>query len=247
MGEPEEASVPADKTVRQLQYLHRPPRIMPHYKKTRVSILPKSNISRVLLYDNVTQEQMLNVKLSHINIEKRRSNSLMENHKKAFILRQAIKQKQLRAMGITNVSFLPEAVASSHCKGVLHEDQSNRPTTNILRINGETEAVSPDNTVQLPDINEHKKYTVQFPSSPKNGVTKMFHTYMENSNTLDPDLYLQKTVYDPRFTGLEKTLIPSEFEHDGYLELSPSYRQRYRTITDNYPVEVKTTSDLEEL
>ena len=64
-------------------YMHRPPRIVPNYgKKKRNGPLPKSSISRVLLYDNVTQQQMLDVKLGYLHTEQRKAGRLMDMHKK---------------------------------------------------------------------------------------------------------------------------------------------------------------------
>lgn len=65
-----------------LTYMHRPPRIMPNYGRKTRGTLPKSNVSRVLLYDNVTQQQMLQVKISHLHVEKRKAGHLLDLHRK---------------------------------------------------------------------------------------------------------------------------------------------------------------------
>ena len=59
------------------------------------------------------------VKLSQISIERRRSSRLLENHRKSFVTRQSIKHQQLRAMGITHHSLIPDHVATAHFK-VIH-------------------------------------------------------------------------------------------------------------------------------
>ncbi|KAK7500504.1 hypothetical protein BaRGS_00008411 [Batillaria attramentaria] len=76
-------------------YMHRPPRIVPNYGKKHRGTLPKSNISRVLLYDNVTQQQMLDVKISHLRAEQRKTGRLMDMHRKSFIVRRLQKQRHV--------------------------------------------------------------------------------------------------------------------------------------------------------
>lgn len=78
-----------------LKYLQRPPSIVPNYGRKKHSLLPKSNISRVLLYDNVMQQQMLDVKLNSIKLEKQRAGKILDLHRKSFLLRQSHKQHVL--------------------------------------------------------------------------------------------------------------------------------------------------------
>lgn len=72
----------SQKLTANLTYMHRPPRIVPNYGKKPRGTLPKSNVSRVLLYDNVTQQQMLDVKISHIRAEQRKTGRIMDMHRK---------------------------------------------------------------------------------------------------------------------------------------------------------------------
>ncbi|XP_064603724.1 uncharacterized protein LOC135469123 [Liolophura sinensis] len=81
-----------------LKYLQRPPTIVPNYGRKKHSLLPKSNISRVLLYDNVMQQQMLDVKLNSIKLEKQRAGKILDLHRKSFVLRQSHKQNVLPEM-----------------------------------------------------------------------------------------------------------------------------------------------------
>ena len=80
------APPPPPKHTNDLNYMHRPPRIVPNYGKKHRGMLPKSNISRVLLYDNVTQQQMLDVKISHLRAEQRKTGRLMDMHRKSVAL-----------------------------------------------------------------------------------------------------------------------------------------------------------------
>ncbi|KAL8584831.1 hypothetical protein ACOMHN_037536 [Nucella lapillus] len=80
-----------------LSYMHRPPRIVPNYgRKLRgVRVLPKSSVSRVLLYDNVTQQQMLHVKVKHLRSEQIKTERLMDMHRKSFITRRQQRERQV--------------------------------------------------------------------------------------------------------------------------------------------------------
>lgn len=81
-----------------IKYMHRPPTISPNYGSQKRSLLPKSKVSRVLLYDNATQDHMLDIKLSHINIEKERICRLINLHKRTFTVRQVKKQQHMAAI-----------------------------------------------------------------------------------------------------------------------------------------------------
>ena len=87
---------------------------MPNYGKKRTSILPKTGLTRVLLHDNSSQQNLLEVKLAHLNLEERRAKRLVDMHRKSFIVRQALKQQHLRQAGITHLSLMPDTVAEKH-------------------------------------------------------------------------------------------------------------------------------------
>ena len=90
----------------------RPPAITPNYGKKK-SLLPKTNLPKVVLHDNVTQEQMLQAKLNNIKIERRRSSRMLELDRRSFIVQQSLKQEHLRTLGI-HVNFIPEDVVQTH-------------------------------------------------------------------------------------------------------------------------------------
>ena len=56
------------------------------------------------------------VQLSHLSLEAKRTVRLLDLHKKSFVQRQAIKQRQLRSMGITSLSIIPDDIAEAHAK-----------------------------------------------------------------------------------------------------------------------------------
>ncbi|XP_035696157.1 uncharacterized protein LOC118429676 [Branchiostoma floridae] len=53
----------------------------------------KSSLSRIILHDNVSQKRLLDMKLSVINNQERRNDSLFNHYKKTFITRLERKQK----------------------------------------------------------------------------------------------------------------------------------------------------------
>ena len=69
------------------------------------------------------------VQLSHLSLEAKRTVRLLDLHKKSFVQRQAIKQRQLRSMGITSLSIIPDDIAEAHAK--VNEQ---RHTKNGLKI-----------------------------------------------------------------------------------------------------------------
>ncbi|KAK2164035.1 hypothetical protein LSH36_70g06008 [Paralvinella palmiformis] len=91
---------------------HRRPTITPNFGK-RQKIGLKSSIGQVLLHDNVSQQQLLHAQLNNLKLEKDRTTKLLDLHKKAFLVQQSIKQRHLRATGITHVSLLPDDVANA--------------------------------------------------------------------------------------------------------------------------------------
>ncbi|KAK6191694.1 hypothetical protein SNE40_003313 [Patella caerulea] len=195
-----------------LRYMQHPPRIVPNYGKKKVQLLPKTNVSRVLLYDNVTQQQMLYMKLKNIRIEKNRSGRLLDMHRKSFIYRRLKKQRNMlesSSRGIHKDVALPPLV--------------NGTETNIQHIRKH----QIDDDVQLPQLSRNRK--VGF-SQIVNGITHMFNTFQieEEGTALH-----EKSVRDPRFKSLEKGLVHLDKPGDGYLELSPSFVKDYSAIPKN--------------
>ena len=57
-------------------------------KKGTVGAAQKTYLTRVLLHDNVSQRQLLDMRLSSIATQQRRAGRMWENHKKAFVSKQ---------------------------------------------------------------------------------------------------------------------------------------------------------------
>ncbi|KAK3102175.1 hypothetical protein FSP39_009357 [Pinctada imbricata] len=230
-GQPEQ-----NRNFKELNYMHNPPTIMPNLGKKRRSVLPKTKVSRVLLYDNVTQQQMLDVKLSHINIEKTRASRLLDLHKKSFMARQKRRQQRLQETNVTlpdidskrenleqNVSRLSKRSAASSHPG--------------LRTEGTEEIES---TLKLPAIdNSDSKRHVIFKLKDSNGQTQVFHTIDEDnifSDIVPLHTFYEKTTQDPRFQGLENSLKKIEIPSDGFNELSPSFKRELTVYPEHLQI-----------
>ncbi|KAH9519142.1 hypothetical protein Btru_074835 [Bulinus truncatus] len=82
-----------------LSYMHRPPRIMPNYgKKYKEAMRLKTKLPRVLLYDNVTEQTVLEVQLSGIGSQRLKAKRELELQKKSFILRKQFKDRALKKL-----------------------------------------------------------------------------------------------------------------------------------------------------
>lgn len=80
-----------------LSYLNKLPSIAPNYGRKHYSVcyILKSKISRVLLYDNITQQRMLDRKLNLLGGEQRRVMQLLDYHRKSFENQKNLKHKRL--------------------------------------------------------------------------------------------------------------------------------------------------------
>ncbi|XP_071957180.1 uncharacterized protein [Antedon mediterranea] len=85
--------------------------------------VPVSHIEKVLLQDNHFAELLLLHQLKRIQSDRYRAGRLLEWQEQSFVLRQAIKETELREMGIPHVSFLPEFVMKTTAPDV----RSRRP------------------------------------------------------------------------------------------------------------------------
>ncbi|XP_025087089.1 uncharacterized protein LOC112559851 [Pomacea canaliculata] len=144
-----------------MTYMHRPPRIMPNYGRKTRGALPKSNVSRVLLYDNVTQQQMLQVKISHLHVEKRKAGHLLDLHRKSFIIRRLQTQKHvgenperhtyhLHLRKEPQLSFT-HAKASSLCLDA-HNSGADRPEVTSFTKHDDISVETEEKLRQHPDL-----------------------------------------------------------------------------------------------
>ncbi|RUS70725.1 hypothetical protein EGW08_021516, partial [Elysia chlorotica] len=79
-----------------LNYMHRPPTILPNYGKRKGVLKLKTNVPRVLLFDNVTQQTMLDVELSCLQSQRHKADRELSMQTRSFILRRQFKQRFLK-------------------------------------------------------------------------------------------------------------------------------------------------------
>ena len=197
------------------RYMHHPPPIMPNYGKRKELGVPKTSLSRVLLYDNITQQQMLDVKLAHIKIEKQRVEKQMNLHRHSFNYRMKQKRQHQQQNKHATRRFLPPIArtGSQHTKGEIH---LNEPSFTL-------------EDVRLPRKRRSGKEII-FRIKTKNGSTAMYHSF--DDKDLFTDFFPLHTFFptikdDPRFRNLQNTLVRMEtcLHFAGFVELSPSYNK----------------------
>lgn len=239
---------PNGKESSSLSYMHNPPRIMPNYGKRKRSTLPKSNISRVLLYDNATQQQQLDVKLSHIKIEQNRVRRILDLHKRSFLWRQ---KKRQQHMADNNISLpdIQHNTKENRILSRLSSEYSYRPPNvqaSSFNNNSRTKSafsVSDLEVLKLPELQTNGKHVI-FKLKEANGQTQIFHTIDSDgifSEFVPMHSFYNRASEDPRFQGLADSLARIDIESDGLNELSPSYRSpRFSRTVHVLPVNTKT-------
>ncbi len=211
--------------------------------------MPKSNVAQVLLHDNLSLQLLLDAELRHISGQERRVKRVMELHRNAFLAQQSIKQHQMRAMGITHLSFLPDAVAHAHIKiaekngidvvkalPMHHRLQHRRLATSMgNRSDSSTSAVHSGNhlndsrTSHLPFIIFAKRKSssafiqtgqVSEPALSKDSIRR------EKTISYMGEHHSKRKGYqsddDVRFQKLKNILVKSDTPTDSFLKLSPS-------------------------
>ena len=200
-----------------IKYMHRPPTITPNYGNPKRALLPKSKVSRVLLYDNATQDHMLEIKLAHMNIEKERMCRLINLHKRSFTIKQKKRHGLLKVNGNGDSQRLPE-LSGNEAENV--GGANSRNATISLPVDSKVitrDSIFADaDNLKLPDIHAgtNRRHVV-FKVKDSSGVTRIYHTEDDKNllNEILPtsDLY-PKLTDDPRFQSLESILVPSEKE-----------------------------------
>lgn len=201
-----------------IKYMHRPPLIAPNYGNQKRSLLPKSKVSRVLLYDNATQEHMLDIKLAHINIEKERIFRLINLHQRSFSMRMTRRQQQmLSATGNKpGASLVREETPRERTSArpmSLPVDMSK--TTNSNSLKGQDIQSDSLGGIKLPTIDTDKRHVI-FKVKAKSGKTEVYHTIDEEgflSDLIPMHSFYPKLIDDPRFKSLQNSLVPSEVKN----------------------------------
>ncbi|XP_052800148.1 uncharacterized protein LOC128231403 isoform X1 [Mya arenaria] len=212
-----------------VKYMHRPPRIPPNYGSQRRSLLPKSKVSRVLLYDNATQEHMLDIKLANIKIEKERISRIINLHKKSFSSRMM--KKQLHMQSLLN-SSTGNKHNSDPCHPASTNDRQDEPShrvivkltdrplsfqasSNVNIVDAETRDALKERSltvsdIKFPAVDDDKRHVI-FKVKDRHGKTEVYHTVDERGVLSDiiPNSY-RKLTDDPRFKSLQNALVPPE-------------------------------------
>ena len=190
---------------------------MPNYGKRKELGIPKTSLSRVLLYDNITQQHILDVKLANIKIEKQRIEKQMDLNRHFFRSRMMQKQQQQQAGRKHKSRFLPPVSRSESWNSVSG------------RLLNETSFSLED--IRLPRKHKNGK-EILFRLKTKHGRVAMFHSYDESeifSKLFPPHTFYPTVKDDPRFHTLKDSLVRLEtcFNFAGFVELSPSFNQVY--------------------
>jgi len=104
----------------------------------------KSYLARVLLHDNVSQQQLLDMKLSQISIQQKRVTRMWDNHKKTFVYKQFQKQQQFRdaAVDPNLIRLIPPSVQKEHgltlppIEGVMPSEGAMTPAPEVTTAEG---------------------------------------------------------------------------------------------------------------
>ncbi|KAL4224736.1 hypothetical protein ACF0H5_015433 [Mactra antiquata] len=206
-----------------IKYMHRPPTITPNYGNQNRSLLPKSKVSRVLLYDNATQEHMLDIKLAHISIEKERICRLINLHKRSFHSRMMKKQHMMKALltGSKQKETQPTETREINNLVTLPVENTEQPLEDSDVDNGQETGNDVSYSRQVTDVNitdlklptiETDKRHVIFRIKGKTGKTELYHTIDESGVLSDLIPMHSKLTDDPRFKSLQNLLVPSEAE-----------------------------------
>ena len=214
------------------KYMQRPPTIMPNYGKNPDKLgVPKTSLSRVLMYDNITQQQMLDVKIANIRIEKQRAEQLFNAHKRTFSIQmkklthcihQREERQRRREAKAKQVTQFPSLLSQRTC--TLQIDPVLRRVSTLSLSD-----------LRLPDIDPHNKH-IFLKLQTKSGRRRLFHSYDESGMFADAVpmcKFYPAITEDPRFRKLETSLIyPEDEQTAGYAILSPSYANRIPKIPE---------------
>ncbi|KAH3883736.1 hypothetical protein DPMN_007703 [Dreissena polymorpha] len=204
-----------------IKYMHRPPRIAPNYGNQRRSILPKSKLSRVLLYDNATQEHMLDIKLANIRIEKERISRIIDLNQKSFLSRMMKRHGHMQSLLNSSSAHKRSSQDKEHSAEVTLPSLQNNARPFSFPVNGANQergtpasaSVTAERNASLSDIKlpvlaDDKRHVI-FKVKDKHGKMEVYHTVDERGVLADiiPSAYTNLTD-DPRFKSLHEILVP---------------------------------------
>lgn len=216
--------MPNGKKRDKTDYMYRPPAIRPNYGKIKESLLPKTKMSRVLLFENNMQDNVLNYKLKYIANERKSYQFAFRKNKYAFIDKQNHRRKY-HEFWEHGYNKLKNAFIAKY--GRLYTPE---PEIDPFYINARL--APPINVLcfyldsQQKDLAGEKQDLR--PSHPHGKQKASMTEYLLDHERLighkgaRVDLY-PRSVEDPRFRNLADTLVAPGFETMGYLQLSPTF------------------------
>ncbi|XP_072044739.1 uncharacterized protein [Amphiura filiformis] len=112
--------------------------------------VPVSAIEKVLTQDNRYADMMLTKQLRRIQNDRHHAEKLFEWQQQSFVVRQAMKETELREMGVSHTSFLPEMTMKVSEPDV----RARRPFGRVSRRYADQirEITAADRSVTLPEI-----------------------------------------------------------------------------------------------
>ncbi|KAL3841414.1 hypothetical protein ACJMK2_019566 [Sinanodonta woodiana] len=222
--------VPSWKKKDPCAYMYRPPVIKPNYGNIKKrSLLPKTHVSHVILFNNTMPVQMLNNHLKHIETDRHRINELMEIQKQTFIHKQ-MKRHMIHVRCARKYDIMPQSYIDHKIpiplpimirkkiearKNLIATTYGEAHENRRLQKNEHLEVLGTGEVLKLPDI--ERPYISHTQS-------KVIPHKITIRNKLPPiSAMFRHPRDDPRFQHLTEILTPNLGEKDDYLELSPSY------------------------
>ena len=216
-------------------YLHKPPAIKPNYGKKREDLLPKTKICRILLYDNTTQQHLLDTKVKYYEERKKMIRWATEKNKDAFIQLQSRRAKWHEIMASRYQAMKDEFIAhygTRYMPVPTPEPEIDpflinarlAPPLNVLCFYLDQKPVDEEQDWKLHLKKRRRERTLVKAPKPTTQTLNMDTDRLICSlqKTVGNTGYV-RSIEDPRFRSLQESLHPLDFPNDGYLQLSPNY------------------------
>ncbi|KAK3608492.1 hypothetical protein CHS0354_010341 [Potamilus streckersoni] len=211
-------------------YMYRPPVIKPNYGNIKKqSVLPKTHVAHVILFNNTMPVQTLNNHLKHIETDRHRINELLEIQKQTFIHKQ-MKRHMIHVRCAKKHDIMPQSYIDHKIpiplptmirkklearKNLIATTYGEARENRQMQKYEHLEVKGTGNILKLSDIEQ--PYISQTQS-------RVVPHKIKTRNKLPPISVIPKHPRDdPRFRNLTEILTPNLGESDNYLELSPSY------------------------
>ena len=213
-----------DKTA----YLHKPPTIQPNYgHKNKKSLLPKTHIARVLLYENTMQDNILNVQVKYLTKQKQNFRFTHRKLRYAFIDTLNHRRKWHEVWDASYQRMKDAFIAKYGTRYMpvpTPEPEIDpfrvyarlAPPINVLCFYLDSQQ-GLNKLQKEPNKGTHK--TLLAPHKTSVSEYLQDHERLVNSHDYEPMLYTHSTE-DPRYRRLEACLAPPIFQTDGYSQLS---------------------------